>query len=131
MSSGPIPATATTITASTSASATGQINRRLIIRSDKRLRWHRPCVQQHYIKVFINKGQLLPDGEGVKELSNQDKKIVALVCRGDKNREIADELCLNEITIKAHVSRIFRTLKVRNRPQLGCPGSRQCDEAED
>jgi DNA-binding NarL/FixJ family response regulator len=77
-------------------------------------------IEQQYIKTLINKGQLLPDGEGVKGLSSQDKKIIALICRGGKNSEIANELCLSETTIKAHVSRIFKILKVRNRAQLVC-----------
>ena len=77
-------------------------------------------IEQQYIKTLINKGQLLPDGEGLKGLSNQDKKIVVFVCKGDKNSEIAEELCLSETTIKAHISRIFRILKVKNRAQLVC-----------
>ena len=77
-------------------------------------------IEQQYIKILINKGQLLSDGEGLKGLSPQDKKIVALVCKGDRNNEIAEGLCLSETTIKAHVSRIFRILKVKNRAQLVC-----------
>jgi DNA-binding NarL/FixJ family response regulator len=51
-------------------------------------------------------------------MSDQDRKIIALITRGQKNSEIAAELCLSEPTIKAHVSRIYKMLNVRNRSQL-------------
>ena len=43
--------------------------------------------------------------------------MLRLVCEGKTNREIAEELNLAEITAKAHVSAIFRELKVVNRTQ--------------
>ena len=77
-------------------------------------------IEQKYLKILISKGKALPEGDGVKGLSSQDMRIVEFISQGYKNREIADQLCLSEVTIKAHVSRIFKMLKVKNRTQLAC-----------
>lgn len=62
--------------------------------------------------------QSLADASQVHALSAQDRKIVALIVDGRSNSEIADTLCLSESTIKNHVSRIYKSLKVKNRAQL-------------
>lgn len=62
--------------------------------------------------------QNLADTSQVHALSAQDRKIVAMIVDGRRNSEIADALCLSESTIKNHVSRIYKTLKVKNRAQL-------------
>ena len=77
-------------------------------------------IDQSYLKILINKGKALPEGGGIKGLSNQDLRIVEFISLGYKNREIAEQLCLSEVTIKAHISRIFKMLKVKNRAQLAC-----------
>ncbi len=77
-------------------------------------------IDQKYLKILINKGKKLSEGDGVKGLSAQDMKIVEFISLGYKNSEIADQLCLSEVTIKAHVSKIFKMLKVKNRTQLAC-----------
>ncbi len=77
-------------------------------------------IDQKQLKTLINRGKSLPDGGGVKGLSPQDKKIVHFIRLGCKNSEIAESLCLSEPTIKAHVSKIYRMLKVKNRAQLIC-----------
>jgi len=51
-------------------------------------------------------------------LTDQERRIIELVVKGKRNREIADQLCLCEQTIKGHVSRIYRKLNVSNRAQL-------------
>lgn len=77
-------------------------------------------IDQRYLKILIKKGKTLPEGDGIKGLSAQDMRIVEFISLGYKNSEIADELCLSEVTIKAHVSKIFKMLKVKNRTQLAC-----------
>lgn len=77
-------------------------------------------IEQKHLKILISKGKELPDGGGVKGLSQQDKRIVEFISQGLKNSEIAERLCLSEPTIKAHISRIYKMLKVKNRVQLAC-----------
>lgn len=75
-------------------------------------------IEQRYLQALLN---AVPGGaraETFATLSAKDKRIVLLIADGCKNREIADQLCLSEATIKAHVSRIYRLLGVGNRAQL-------------
>ena len=77
-------------------------------------------IDQSHLKTLIQKGKSLTDSGSVKGLSDQDKRIIEFIAEGYKNIEIAEQLCLSEPTIKAHVSRIYRRLKVKNRAQLAC-----------
>jgi len=52
------------------------------------------------------------------ELSEKDRRIIELIVRGYKNREIAEDLHLSEQTVKSHVSRILSMLNLSNRTQL-------------
>lgn len=75
-------------------------------------------VEQTHLKALLNAGHSLPDSGRFRSLSDQDKRIIRLVATGKKNRQIADLLCLSEPTVKAHLSRIYKTLKVENRSSL-------------
>lgn len=75
-------------------------------------------IDQKHLKSLIKKGHSLPEGEGFKGLSVQDKKIVALASQGMTNNEISESVCLSETTIKAHLCRIYKMLKIRNRVEL-------------
>ncbi len=52
-------------------------------------------------------------------LSPQQFKVLARVAEGRLNKQIADELGIQERTVKAHMSAIFEKLGVRNRTQAG------------
>ncbi|MDJ0839906.1 MAG: LuxR C-terminal-related transcriptional regulator [Acidobacteriota bacterium] len=52
------------------------------------------------------------------KISKREREVVALICRGLTNKEIADHLCVSEQTIKDHNYRIYRKLGVSNRVQL-------------
>lgn len=54
----------------------------------------------------------------VTNLSDREREIVALVSRGYKNKEIANNLFISEPTVKSHLYNIFRKLEIKNRPQL-------------
>ncbi|HET6419169.1 MAG TPA: response regulator transcription factor [Geobacteraceae bacterium] len=57
--------------------------------------------------------------DGISDiLSKKEKRIVELVADGYKNKEIASILFLSEQTIKSHLGRIFKKMKIRNRSQL-------------
>jgi DNA-binding CsgD family transcriptional regulator len=57
-------------------------------------------------------------GRGSGELTVAERRIAALVARGRKNREIAQELLLTEATVEAHLTRIYRKLDIRSRSEL-------------
>ena len=55
--------------------------------------------------------------EGLASLAPQQFRVLAMVCDGLLNKQIAYELNVSEATIKAHVTAIFRKLNVRTRTQ--------------
>lgn len=52
-------------------------------------------------------------------LTPQQFKVLTRVAEGRLNKQIADELGIQERTVKAHMSAIFEKLDVRNRTQAG------------
>ena len=50
-------------------------------------------------------------------LTKRQNEVLALMSRGQSNRDIAENLSLSEGTVKVHVTAIFKTLGVRNRTQ--------------
>jgi DNA-binding NarL/FixJ family response regulator len=51
------------------------------------------------------------------ELTRREIEVLELLGRGMKNRAIADELCLSEKTVKAHIGGILRKLQVNDRTE--------------
>lgn len=56
-----------------------------------------------------------PDLSG---LTRQEKLIADLVSRGLTNREIGEELCISETTVKKHISNIFEKTGISSRREL-------------
>ena len=75
-------------------------------------------IDQKHLKALLKDAGNVSKRREPNSLSDQDNKIISFICKGKKNREIADTLCLSEHTIKSHVSRIYKNLNVKNRAQL-------------
>jgi DNA-binding NarL/FixJ family response regulator len=58
-----------------------------------------------------------PQGPAPEELSRREMDVLTLVVRGCSNRQIAQELYIDETTVKTHLHRIFEKLNVRDRTQ--------------
>jgi LuxR family transcriptional regulator of csgAB operon len=54
---------------------------------------------------------------GVKDLTERQTEILALVAVGATNDEIADKLCISPHTVKTHLYKIFKKINVPNRVQ--------------
>jgi DNA-binding NarL/FixJ family response regulator len=54
----------------------------------------------------------------VGTLTEREREVLLLVAEARTNREIADELCLSEATVKVHVGRILAKLGLRDRVQV-------------
>lgn len=62
--------------------------------------------------------QSVPDLNLLCSMTRQERKIIALVAQGARNKEIADSLNISAHTVKAHMATIFRKSQARNRVDL-------------
>nr|WP_320143985.1 response regulator transcription factor [uncultured Cohaesibacter sp.] len=69
---------------------------------------------------LLENSPALSEDETVKRmasLTNQQGRILQLICEGKLNKQIAFELSIAETTVKAHVTAIMRKLGVKSRTQ--------------
>ena len=80
-----------------------------------------------FIKRFFNKyykDHIISNEDHFNELikkfriTNREKEIIALICQGKTNKEIAEELFITPLTVRDHISNIFRKVDVERRIQL-------------
>jgi len=57
------------------------------------------------------------DEKKINSLTNRQREVLALVCKGSSNKEIAGLLGLSENTVKIHVTGVLKCLAVSNRTQ--------------
>jgi len=67
--------------------------------------------------------------EKILRLTPKQFRVLMMLVDGRINREIADELCVTEATIKAHLTEIFKKLEVSNRTQAATVAA--CLEVEE
>ncbi|PKR77738.1 DNA-binding response regulator [Halalkalibacillus sediminis] len=53
-----------------------------------------------------------------EELSEREKEVLQLLVEGLSNKEIANKLFISDKTVKIHVSKIYKKLKVKSRSQV-------------
>ncbi len=80
-------------------------------------------------QAFVPDGYIAPNGQGtdptaaedalarLASLTNQQARILNLICEGKLNKQIAYDLSIAETTVKAHVTAIMRKLGVHSRTQ--------------
>jgi DNA-binding NarL/FixJ family response regulator len=70
-------------------------------------------------RVFNEMRRALDKEEGAAfaELTDQEKQVLALIVKGNTNREIADSLYLSEGTVRNYVSSVLAKLDVANRAE--------------
>lgn len=54
----------------------------------------------------------------VDSLSNREREVLLKMLEDKKRKEIAEELCITENTVKKHISNIFAKLEIANRNEL-------------
>lgn len=63
-------------------------------------------------------GRLITIQVPLRELSDQQLRIIELVAKGLKNREIGEKLRMSSNVVRNHISKIYDTIKVNNRVRL-------------
>ena len=53
-----------------------------------------------------------------KNLSKREIEVVMLVLEGSTNREVADNLCVAEKTVKFHLTNVYKKLNISRRSQI-------------
>ena len=79
-----------------------------------------PSVTRKLIAAFASQPVRKPVGgaEGLAELTDREREVMALVAGGRSNDEIAEALVITPATAKTHVSRAMAKLGARDRAQL-------------
>ena len=74
----------------------------------------RSCWQK---EAHIKTEKTLNKDVNIELLTPKEKEVLALVAKGASNQEIADKLCVRDVTVKTHLNSVFKKLKVTNRTQ--------------
>jgi len=80
--------------------------------------WLPPTLRDSVSSTKANAGDTA-NAARLASLSPQQFKVLVHVANGRLNKQIADDLGIQERTVKAHMSAIFEKLGVRNRTQAG------------
>ena len=78
-----------------------------------------PTVTRRLIAEFASRPEhRRPDPAALRELTEREREVLALVAGGLSNEEIAEHLVISPATSRTHVSRIMTKLGARDRAQL-------------
>jgi DNA-binding NarL/FixJ family response regulator len=66
----------------------------------------------------INFPRKNPESDIIETLSNREKQVVELICKGLKNKNIAEKLFITETTVRHHLTSIFNKLGITSRLEL-------------
>lgn len=76
--------------------------------------------ERRILEKAISKPMLLPETlqanvPGLSPLTNREMEMLTMVLQGASNKEIADRSSISERTVKTHLYRVYRKLKVKSR----------------
>ena len=72
-------------------------------------------LRRELISMLVDGDRTEPANDCMIPLTNREKQILSLIVAGHKNKEIASQLFVSEMTIKTHINNIFRKLNIKNR----------------
>jgi len=83
--------------------------------------WFERKLMSETIKQLVNEKKSLPEklySYNCAVLTDREREVLMLICKGMKNRVIAENLFITETTVRHHLTSIFEKLKVNSRLEL-------------
>lgn len=83
--------------------------------------WFDRTIMGETIRQLVNEKQMLfeyPKAHVTNTLTEREKQVVDLICKGLKNKNIADELFITETTVRHHLTSVFNKLEISSRLEL-------------
>ena len=81
--------------------------------------WVYPELMSYIIKMIVDgSSDDINNYEILEKLSPKEQEVAKLVARGYSNKEIAQEMAIQLITVKKHLGAIFEKLHIRDRVSL-------------
>lgn len=83
--------------------------------------WFDRSIMGETIRHMINERQSLAENPAVQKVNNmteREKQVIELICKGMKNKGIAETLFITETTVRHHLSSVFNKLEVGTRLEL-------------
>ncbi len=74
----------------------------------RRIKWQEEKVPKQNVEI---------EPREITPLTERERDVLKLVSQGKNNQEIAEELCVRDVTVKTHLNTIFKKLKVKSRTQ--------------
>jgi DNA-binding NarL/FixJ family response regulator len=76
--------------------------------------------ERRLLEMALSKPMLLPETllshiPGLQPLTDREMEVLTMVLQGATNREIADSSSISERTVKTHLYRVYKKLKVKSR----------------
>jgi DNA-binding NarL/FixJ family response regulator len=83
--------------------------------------WFDRSVMGATIQHMINEKQSLVDNpvtQKINGMTDREKQVVELICKGMKNKGVAEKLFITETTVRHHLTSVFNKLEVESRLEL-------------
>jgi DNA-binding NarL/FixJ family response regulator len=75
-----------------------------------------PSMASRLLRDLVGAGEQAT-ADPLADLSDRERKVLALLAEGLRNREIAERLVISEATVKTHVRHVLEKLRFRNRAE--------------
>jgi DNA-binding NarL/FixJ family response regulator len=80
--------------------------------------WFPPGLLDETFKLAQQATSATPRQKQIKSLTSRENEVAGYVAEGMSNRQIADLLGISEVTVKTHLTRIFKKLQLKDRVGL-------------
>ena len=80
--------------------------------------WIEHSMMAHVVKSLSynhRPKKLDPDSVRISQLSKREREVVQFISMGLKNKQIASQLCISEVTVRHHLTSIYNKLGVSDR----------------